>query len=50
MPILVPIDPAIEAAVVRHALRNISALGEDGIRAARPELQCKMRDFQNGQL
>ena len=50
MPILVPIDPAMEAAIVRHDLRNISALGEDGIRAARPELQCKMRDFQNSQL
>ena len=50
MPILVPIDPAMEAAIVRHALRNIWALGEDGIGAARPELQCKTRDFQNGQL
>ena len=36
---LAPIDPAMEAAIVRHALRNISALGEDGIGAARPELQ-----------
>ena len=44
------IDPAMEAATVRHALRNILALGEDGIGAARPELQCKTRDFQNGQL
>ena len=40
----------MEAAIVRHALRNILALGEDGIGAARPELQCKTRDFQNGQL
>ena len=44
------IDPAMEAATVRHALRNISALGVDRIQAARPELQCKTRDFQNGQL
>ena len=50
MPKLAPIDPAMEAAIVRHALRNISALGEDGIGAARPELQCKTRDFQNGRL
>ena len=40
----------MESAIVRHALRNVSALGEDRIGAARPELQCKTRDFQNGQL
>ena len=50
MPKLAPIDPTMEAAIVRHTLRNISAFGEDGIGAARPELQCKTRDFQNGQL
>ena len=50
MPKLAPIDPAMEAAIVRHALRNISALGEDGIGAARPELQCKTRDFQKSRL
>ena len=50
MPKLAPIDPTMEAAIVRHVLRNISALREDRIGAARPELQCKMRDFQNGQL
>ena len=50
MPILVPIDPAMKAAIVRHALRNISALGEDGVRAARPELQRKTRDFQKSRL
>ena len=50
MPKLVPIDPAMEAAIVRHALRNILALGEDGIGAARPELQCKTRDFQKSRL
>ena len=40
----------MEAAIVRHDLRNISALGEDGIGAGRPEVQCKTRDFQNGRL
>ena len=50
MPKLAPIDPTMEAAIVRHVLRNIFALGEDGIGAARPELQCKTRDFQNGRL
>ena len=50
MPKLTQIDPTMEAVMVRHVLRNISALGEDGIGAARPELQYKMRDFQNGQL
>ena len=50
MPKLAPIDPAMEAAIVRHALRNISAFGEDGIGADRPELQGKTRDFQNGRL
>ena len=50
MPKLAPIDPAMEAAIVRHALRNISVFGEDGIGADRPELQGKTRDFQNGRL
>ena len=50
MPKLAPIDPAMEVAIVRHALRNISALGEGGIGAARPELECKTHDFQNVQL
>ena len=50
MPKLPPIDPAMEAAIVRHALRNISAFGEDGIGADRPELQGKTRDFQNSRL
>ena len=49
-PNLARIDPAMEAAIVRHDLRNISALGEDGSRADRPELQCKTRDFQYGRL
>ena len=50
MPKLALIYPAMEAAIVRHDLRNISALGEDGIGADRPELQCKTRDFQYGRL
>ena len=33
----------MEVALVKHDLRNISALGEDGIGAKRPELQCKMQ-------
>ena len=43
MPKLAPIDPTMEVALVKHDLRNISALGEDGIGAKRPELQCKMQ-------
>ena len=50
MPKLPPIDPTMEAAIVRHAPRNISAFGEDGIGAEGAELQCKTRDFQNGRL
>ena len=40
---LAPIDPTMEVALVKHGLRNISAFGEDGIGAKRPELQCKMQ-------
>ena len=49
-PKLAWIDPAMEAAIVRHELRNISALRAESIGADRPELQCKMRDFQNDRL
>ena len=41
MPKLPPIDPTMKVAFVKHDLRNISALGEDGIGAHRLELQCK---------
>ena len=50
MPKLPPIDPTMEAAIVSHILKNISAFEEDGIWAEGAELQCKTRDFQNGQL
>ena len=40
----------MEAAIVSHILKNISAFEEDGIWAEGAELQCKTRDFQNGQL
>ena len=50
MPKLAPIDPAMEATIFRHALWNISALGEDGIGAARPELQYKTCDFLKSRL
>ena len=40
----------MEAAIVSHILKNISAFEEDGIRAEGAELQCKTRDFQNSQL
>ena len=43
-PKLPPIDPTMEVAFVKHDLRNISALGEDGIGAT---VQCKMHDFQH---
>ena len=48
-PKLPPIDPTMEVAFVKHDLRNISALGEDGIGAHRLELQCKMH-YQNGHI
>ena len=41
-PKLPPIDPTMEIAFAKHDLRNILAIGEHGIRADRPELQCKM--------
>ena len=41
-PKLPPIDPTMEIAFAKHDLRNILAIGENGIRADRPELQCKM--------
>ena len=37
-PKLAPINPTMEVAFVKHDLRNISAFGEDGIGANRPEL------------
>ena len=45
-----PIDSTIESGMVRHTLKKILGLGQEGIRPARPEIQGKMRDFQNGQL
>ena len=38
-PKLAPINPTMEVAFVKHDLRNISAFGEDGIGANRPELE-----------
>ena len=49
-PKLHPIDSAIESGMVRHILRKISGLGLERIGPASPEIQGKMRDFQNGQL
>ena len=49
-PKLPPIHPTIEVAFVKHDIRNISAFGEDGIGADKPELQGKTRLFQNGRL
>ena len=41
-PKLTPTDTTMEVAFVKHDLRKISAFGEDGIGANRPELQCQM--------
>ena len=40
-PKLPPFDSTMEVAFVNHDLGNISAFGENGIRANSPELQCK---------
>ena len=45
-----PIDSAIESGMVRHTLRKISGIGSEKIVPARPEIQGKTHDFQNGQL
>ena len=49
-PKLDPIVLAMEEAIVRHVLRNISGPGKDGIGAGTTELQCKTSDFQNLKL
>ena len=50
MPKLALIDPTMEAAIVRHTLRNILASGKEEIGAGTPELQGKMSDFQKIKL
>ena len=49
-PKLHPIVSAMEWAIVRHILRNISGSGKEDIGATRPELQGKTSDFQKSQL
>ena len=49
-PKLRPIVLAMEQAIVRHILRNISGSGKEEIGAGTPELQGKMSDFQKSQL
>ena len=49
-PKLRPIDPAMERAMVRHILRNISVTGKEEVGAGRPELQCKTSHFQDFEL
>ena len=46
-PKLPPIDLTMEEAFVKHDPRNISAFGEEGIGANRPELQCQMHVENN---
>ena len=45
-----PIVPAMEQAIVRHILRNISGSGKEEIRAGLLEVQGKTSYFQKSQL
>ena len=49
-PKLHPIVLAMEQAIVRHILRNISGSGKEEIGAGMPELEGKTSDFQKSQL